>query len=65
MLHVDYIYYDWYDDELKHIELKYFDEESIKKSRFLNKKIHDEYAKKNSAFLFLTSSKPNIMKIIH
>ena len=58
------IYYDWYDDELKHSELKHFNEEEIKKSRFWNKEIHDEYAKKNSAFLFLVTSTPDIMKDI-
>ena len=63
-LGVDDIYYDWYDDELKHIELNYYNEESIKKSRFWNKEIHDEYAKKGAAFLFLTSSNPEIMNDI-
>lgn len=54
------IYYDWYDDTLKHIEMKYFDDSQIKNSRFWNKSIHDEYAKKDAAFLFLVSS-TNIM----
>ena len=44
-LGVNDIYYDWYDDELKHTCLKYYDETSIKNSRFWNKSIHDEYAK--------------------
>ena len=60
-LGVNDIYFDWYDDELKHSELKYYDEESIKNSRFWNKSIHDEYAKKGAAFLFLTSYNPGIM----
>ena len=55
------IYYDWYDDELKHTQLKYYDEKDIKKSLFWNKEIHDVYAKKNAAFLFLISSNDNIM----
>jgi len=58
------IYYDWYDDELKHTQLKYFDLDQIKESRFWNKEIHDEYAKKDAAFLFLTISSPDIMKDI-
>lgn len=58
------IYYDWQDEELKHTTLKYFDEENIKNSRFWNKSIHDEYAKRDAAFLFLTSSGENIMKDI-
>jgi len=63
-LNVTDIYYDWYDDKLKQIELKYFNEEQIKQSRFWNKEIHDEYAKKDAAFLFLTESNPDIMKDI-
>ena len=60
-LGVNDIYYDWYDDELKHIQLKYYNEENIRNSSFWNKSIHDEYAKKNAAFLFLTSYTPNVM----
>ena len=60
-LGVNDIYYDWYDDELKHTELKYYNEDQIRNSRFWNKEIHDEYAKKNAAFLFLVSSNPDIM----
>ena len=63
-LKVDDIYFDWLDDELKHTELKYFDEEAIKNSNFWNKSIHDIYAKKNAAFLFLIDSNPDIMKDI-
>ena len=63
-LGIDDIYYDWYDDILKHTQLKYYDEDGISKSRFWNKEIHDEYAKKGSAFLFLTASNPSIMSDI-
>ena len=63
-LNITDIYYDWYDDELKHTQLKYFDEESIKQSRFWNKTIHDEYAKKDAAFLLLIDANPDIMKDI-
>ena len=63
-LGINDIYYDWYDDELKHTQLLNYDDESIKNSRFWNKEIHDEYAKKGSAFLFLVSSNPSIMNDI-
>lgn len=55
------IYYSWYDDELKHTQLKYYDEDAIRKSRFWNKEIHDEYAKKDAAFLLLIDSNPSVM----
>ena len=63
-LNVRDIYYDWQDEELKHTTLSYFNEEEIKNSRFWDKSIHDEYAKKDAAFLFLTSSGNNIMNDI-
>lgn len=59
-LGVEDIYYDWYDDELKHIIIDSFSLSAIKSSCFWNKSIHDEYAKKDAAFLFLVSS-TNIM----
>ena len=58
------IYYDWYDSKLKHTQLKYYDEINIKESRFWNKTIHDEYAKKDAAFLFLVTSGNNQMEDI-
>ena len=60
-LGVDDIYYDWYDDILKHTCLSHYDNEAIKNCRFWNKTIHDEYAKKGSAFLFLLAYTPGIM----
>lgn len=63
-LNIRDIYYDWTDTELKYLELKYFSEEDIKQSRFWNKSIHDEYAKKDAAFLSLTSSGNDLMKEI-
>ena len=60
-LGVNDIYYDRYDDSLKHTCLTHYDEDAIKNCRFWNKEIHDEYAKKGSAFLFLTSYTPGIM----
>lgn len=63
-LGINDIYFDWYDDWIKHTQLKYYKEEDIKNSRFWNKSIHDEYAKKDAAFLFLVSSNPSIMNDI-
>ena len=63
-LNIKDIYYDWQDEELKHTTLSYFNEEDIKNSKFWNKEIHDEYAQKDAAFLFLTSSGNNIMNDI-
>ena len=58
------IYYDWYDDELKHQQLVYLDCDDIKESLFFNKKIYDVYAKKDGAFLMLVSDDPDIMSDI-
>lgn len=55
------IYFDYYDDEIKHTLLKYYDEDDIKKCMFWNKSIHDKYAEKNGAFLFLVDANPNSM----
>ena len=49
-LRVRDIYFDYYDDEIKHTLLKYYDEDDIKKCMFWNKSIHDKYAEKNGAF---------------
>ena len=63
-LNIRDIYYDWTDEELKYTQLKYFNENEIKQSRFWNKEIHEEYAKKDAAFLFLTSTYNDLMKEI-
>ena len=63
-LNIRDIYYDWDDEQLKHTQLKYFNEEEIKESRFWNKSIYDEYAKKGAAILFLITTGDNIMKDI-
>lgn len=63
-LNIRDIYYDWTDEDLKHTQLKYFNEEEIKQSRFWNKEIHDEYAKKDAAFLFLITSGDSNMQDI-
>lgn len=57
------IYYDWYDEELKHTQLTYYNEEDIKNSSFWDKSKHDEYAKKDAAFLFLTTSSDKMKDI--
>ena len=58
------IYYDWFDDELKHQQLLYLSNDDISNSLFFNKKIYDEYAKKDGAFLMLVSEDPDIMSDI-
>ena len=63
-LNIRDIYYDWTDEKLKHIELTHFNEEEIKQSRFWDKSIYDEYAKKDAAILFLITSGDNLMKDI-
>ena len=55
------IYYDFFDDELKHQQLLYLDNDSIGESLFFNKKVYDEYAKKDGAFLMLVGDDPDIM----
>ena len=63
-LNIKDIYYDWTDEHLKHTQLQYFNEDEIKESHFWNKEMHDEYAKKDAAFLFLTSSEGSMMQDI-
>ena len=58
------ICYDWYDDEIKHVHLKYLTKEQIEKHPFWNRKIYDEYAKKDAAFLMLVSDNPDLMQDI-
>ena len=55
------IYYDFTDDILKHEELKYLSKEELSNSKFFNKSIFDEYAKKNAAFLILYGNNPDAM----
>lgn len=58
------IYYDFDDEYLKHEQLKYLSDEELKNSRFFNKKIFDEYAKKGAAFLMLCADNSETMKDI-
>lgn len=55
------IYYDWYDDNLKHEQLIHLNAEELVKSPFWNKVIYDEYAKKDAAFLMLCSDDIDLM----
>ena len=55
------IYVEYFDEQVKHDTLKDIKKEEIDNHPFWNKKIYNEYAKKNSAFLFLNSPSPNIM----
>ncbi len=59
-LGVNDIYFDFDDDILKHDQLLSLDVESLKKSRFWNKKIFDEYANKGAAFLMLYGDNPDL-----
>ena len=58
------IYFDSSDPYLKHEALKNLEVEELKKLTFWNKKMWDEYAKKNAAFLMLASETPGLMKDI-
>lgn len=49
------IYYDWYDSTLKSYFLNSLTEEEMQQSSFFNKKVYDDYAKKDGAFLMLYS----------
>lgn len=55
------IYYDFDDEILRHDHLKHLNQDDLKNSRFFNKKIWDEYAKKDAAFLMLCADNPDIM----
>ena len=58
------IYYDVQDPYLKHEALKNLEIDELKKLSFWNKKIWDDYAKKDAAFLMLASETPGLMKDI-
>jgi len=55
------IYFDFEDDILKHDQLKYLNNKELLNSKFFNKSIYDEYAKKKAAFLILYANDPDIM----
>ena len=58
------IYYDSQDPYLKHEALKYLDVAELKELTFWNKEMWNVYAKKNAAFLMLSSENPGLMKDI-
>ena len=55
------VYFDFYDDEIKHNALKTLSFEELKNSLIFNKEIYSVYAKKNAAFLQLSSVTPGLM----
>ena len=61
-LGVEDIYYDKHDPYKKHDLLKTLEVEELKKLPYWNKEIWDVYAKKEAAFLMLTSETPGLMK---
>lgn len=58
------IYYDISDHYLKHEALKNLEIKELKELSFWNKEMWNIYAKKNAAFLMLTSNTPGLMKDI-
>ena len=55
------IYFDFTDSVLKHDMIKNVNENNLKNHSFWNKKVWDEYAKKNAAFLMLEAVTPELM----
>lgn len=53
--------YDFDDEVIRHEALKYLNLDDLKKNKLFNKKVFDEYAKKDAAFLMLVSDDPNLM----
>ena len=56
------IYFDWSDSYLKKYQMLNFSDEELKNSPFWNKKIYDEYAKKDGAFLMLSAEESDIFE---
>ena len=54
------IYFDFTDSYLKYYQLRNFNVEELENSLFWNKKIYDEYAKKDGAFLMLTAEESDV-----
>ena len=54
------IYFDFVDTYLKYYQLKNFTVDEFETSLFWNKKIYDEYAKKDGAFLMLTAEESDV-----
>lgn len=58
------IEYDFNDEIIKHDALKYLSIDDLQKTKIFDKKIFDEYAKKDAAFLMLISENPHLMNDI-
>lgn len=58
---IEDIHFDFDDQILKHIQLKNLEIKDLIKSKFFDKSIFDEYAKKNAGFLMLYSDDPDLM----
>jgi aminopeptidase len=56
------IYFDFTDSYLKSYQLLNFEDDEFENSLFFNKKVYDEYAKKDGAFLMLTAEESDIYK---
>lgn len=56
--------YDLISEEIKHEQLKRLKLEDLYKSPYYDKKIYDEYARKDAAFLMLVSDTPGMMNDI-
>ena len=56
------IYFDASDPYLKHEALINLDEKDLKKTKFWNRQVWNEYAKKGAAFVMLASETPGLMK---
>ena len=54
------VYFDFVDSYLKYYQLLNFDSEEFENSCFWNKKVYDEYAKKDGAFLMLSAEESDI-----
>ena len=58
------IYYELLDEEMKHDALLNLNVDDLKSTPYFNKKVYDEYAKKDAAFLMLVSDDPYLMSDI-
>jgi len=56
------IYFDFTDSYLKSYQLLNFEDDEFENSLFFNKKIYDEYAKKDGAFLMLSAEESDVYK---
>lgn len=58
------IYYNFVDEEIKHDQLLSLDEKDILKNQMWDKSIFNEYAKRDCAFVYISSFDPNLMSDI-